>query len=125
MSKGLKEQKNAIWPTFPLQCGAFSLHDFGHACKEAEIMKSLKLTTFPGRQYELNGIAKYFTTMVKVKVFTHEEDLFDGFFLQKETFSEVKHMASLIFSLDDLKAFHEYRGRRLLQVHWTCYRLNQ
>jgi len=31
--KGLKEKKKAIWPTFSLQCGAFALHDFGHAWK--------------------------------------------------------------------------------------------
>jgi len=38
LSRGLKEQKKAIWPTFPLQCGVFELHDFGHACKDEEIM---------------------------------------------------------------------------------------
>jgi len=51
-----------------------------------------------------------------VKPFTHEEDTFDDLFLQKETFSEVTHMASLIFSPDDLEAFREYRERRLLKV---------
>ena len=49
LSKGLKEEEKAMWPTFPLQCGAFSLHNLGHAFKEAEIMKSLKLPKFPGR----------------------------------------------------------------------------
>lgn len=33
LSKGLKEAKKAIWPTFPLQCGALSLHAMGHAFK--------------------------------------------------------------------------------------------
>ena len=50
LRKGLKEQKKAIRSTFSLQCGAFVLHDFGHACKEEEIMKSLKLATIPGRE---------------------------------------------------------------------------
>jgi len=94
----------------------FALHDFGHACKEAYIMKSLKLTTFPGRQYDPNGTAKDFTTMVKVKPLTHEEDAFDDLFLQKEMFSEVTHIASLHFARDDLEAFCEYRERRLLKV---------
>jgi len=40
LSRVLKEQKKAIWPTFPLQCGAFALHDYGHALKEADIIKS-------------------------------------------------------------------------------------
>ena len=67
LSRGLKEQKKAIWPTFPLQCGAFSLHNYGHALKEAEIIKSLKLATVLGRQYDPNGDVKEFNTMVNVK----------------------------------------------------------
>jgi len=54
--------------------------------------------------------------MVKVKVFSHEEDAFDDVFLQKETFTDVNHMASLLFDPEDLEAFHEYRERRLLKV---------
>lgn len=34
MSKMLMEERKAISPTFPLQCGAFSLHNLGHAFKE-------------------------------------------------------------------------------------------
>lgn len=33
ITKTLKEQKKSIWPTFPLQCVAFALHDLGHATK--------------------------------------------------------------------------------------------
>jgi len=105
MIKLLKEWKKDIWPTFPLQSGAFSLHDFGHACKEAEIMKSIKLATFLGRQYNPNGTVKGFTTMLKVKPFTHEEDAFDDLFLKKETFLDVTHMASLLFPQMMLKLF--------------------
>lgn len=60
-------------------------------------MKSLRLATFLGRQYDPNGTAKDFTTMVKVKPFTHEEDTFNDLFLQKETFLDVTHMESLFF----------------------------
>ena len=79
-------------------------------------MKSLKLTTIPKRQHEPNGTAKDFTTMVKVKPFTHKEDTFDDLFLQKEIFLEVTHMALLIFTLDDVKSFHVYIKRILLKV---------
>ena len=79
-------------------------------------MQSLKLPKFPGHQYDRNGTAKDFTTMVKVKVFSHEEDAFDDIFLQKETFIEVKHMSSLLFDQEELEAFHQYRERRLLKV---------
>jgi len=92
------------------------LHDFGHACKEAEIMKSLNLPKFPGRQYNPNGTTNAFTTLVKVKEFSHEEDSFDDIFLQKETFIEVKHMVSLPFDPEEIEAFNEYRDRRLLEV---------
>lgn len=85
----------------------------------------MKLATFPGRQYDPNGTAKDFTTMVKVKPFNHQEDAFDDLFLQKETFLDVTHMASLPFALDDLESFCEYREKILLKVHWTCYKLNQ
>ena len=78
-------------------------------------MKSMKLATFPGRQYDPNGIFKDFTNMVKVKPFTHDENTFDDLFLQKETFSEVTHMASLLFAPNDLEVFREYRERRLLK----------
>ena len=108
--------KKAIWPTFPLQCGAFALHGLRHASKEAKIMQCLKLLKFPGRQYEQNDTAKEFTTMVKVKLFSHEEDTFDDIFLQKETFTEVKNMSSLIFVPEELEALHEYRERILSKV---------
>ena len=80
------------------------------------MMKSLKLASFPGRQYDPNGTIKDFTTMVKVKLFTHEEDVFSNLFLQKEKFSDVTHMASLLFAPDDVEAFHVYIKRRLNKV---------
>jgi len=80
LSRGLKEHKKAIWPTFSLQCGTFSLHDFGHACIEAKIIKSMNLATFPGR-HDLDDTITNFTTMLKVKPFTHEGDAFDDLFL--------------------------------------------
>lgn len=79
-------------------------------------MKSLKLATFPRRQYDPKDTSKDFTTMVKVKPFTHEEDAFSDLFIQNEMFSKVMHLASLLFSPDDLEAFHDYKERILLQV---------
>lgn len=116
MRKTLKDSKKAIWPTFHLQCGEFALHDPGHAFKEVEIMLSLQLPKFPGTKYYPFGTIKYFTTMVKVKVFSNEEDAFGDIILQKNMFTEVKHMAQLLFDREDLEAFHEFRERRLLKV---------
>ena len=35
-SKTLRNSKNLAWPTFPLRCGVYTLHDYKHAEKEAE-----------------------------------------------------------------------------------------
>ena len=49
MSRTLRDSKKHICLTFPLQCGAFTLHDFKHEEKEAEKLKLLKLATIPKR----------------------------------------------------------------------------
>jgi hypothetical protein len=59
------------------------------------------------------ALSKNFTTLVKIKVFSNEEDAFDDIFLQKNTFTEVKHMAQLLFDHEDLEKFYSYRERRL------------
>jgi len=51
-----------------------------------------------------------------VKVFSHEEYAFDDIFPQKETFTEVNHMSSLLFGQEELEVFHRYRERRSLKV---------
>lgn len=81
MSKRLKDSKKAIWPTFPVQCGEFSLHNLGHAFKEEENMLSLWLPKFPGRQYDPFDTVENFTTLVKIKVFSNEADAFDDIIL--------------------------------------------
>ena len=116
MNKTLKESKKAIWPQFPISCGVFSLNELGHAFREVDNMLSLRLPKFPGRQYDPFGIVKDFTTMVKVKIFSHEKDPFDDVFLQKNTFREVKHMAQILLDREDLETFYSYREKRLSKV---------
>ena len=79
-------------------------------------MLSLQLHKFPGCQYDTFGTVKNFTTLVKIKVFSNEEDSFDEIFLQKNTFTEVKHMAQLLFDREDLENVYSYRERRLSKV---------
>jgi len=81
MSKVLKVSKKAIWPQFPVVCGDFVLFDLGHAFKEVENMLCLQLPKFLGRQYDPFGVVNNFTTTVKIKVFTNEENPFDDVFL--------------------------------------------
>jgi len=62
MPRNLKESKKQMWPTFPLRCDTYSLHDFKHAKKEAKKIKILKLAVIPKRQYDPNEVADNFTT---------------------------------------------------------------
>ena len=80
MTKYLKHKKKAIWPQFPVACGAFSLFDLGHAFREVDNMLSLRLFKLPGRQSDPFDVIKNFTTAVKIKVFIKEDDLFDDIF---------------------------------------------
>lgn len=116
MSKILKDSKKGIWPQFPVTCGVFTLHDLGHAFREVDNALSLQFPKFPGRQYDPFGIVKDFTTMVKIRVFTHEKDPFDDLFLQKNTFKEVRHMAQMLFDQEGLQTFDSYRRERLSKV---------
>lgn len=76
LTKALKEMKIYFWPTFPLQCSSFILHDYGNVTKEIENITSLKLATIAGQQFDPNKVANDFTTMVKIGHFTNEEDPF-------------------------------------------------
>ena len=40
-SQTLKREKKRGWPSFPLRCGVFTLHDLKHAEKEATKIQSL------------------------------------------------------------------------------------
>ena len=53
---------------------------------------------------------------MKVKVFSNEVEAFDDIFLQKNTFTEVKHMAQLLFDHEDMENFYNYRESRLEKV---------
>lgn len=116
LNRGLKEQKKAIWLTFPLQCGGIALHDFGHACKEANIIKSMKLATFLRRKYDPNDNVRNFTIMVKVMQFTHEGDAFDDLFLQEGKYSQVLQLAWVLLTPKYVKDFHVYIKKILLKV---------
>jgi len=80
LTKDLKDKKKAIWPQFPVACGAFSLFDVGHAFTEVENVTCLQLFKFPARPFDPNNVAKDFTTNVKIKVFVGKKDLFDDLF---------------------------------------------
>ena len=75
-----------MWPTFPLRCGIFTLHDYKHAEKGAEKIQMLNLTTIPRRQYDTKKVSYSVTSQAKLTRFDHEEYIFDDLFSSAELF---------------------------------------
>jgi len=80
----LRIQRNT-WPTFPLRCGIFTLHDYKHAEKETDKIQMLNLATIPNRQYDPRQIAYNVTSQAKLVEFDHEADDFDDLFASAES----------------------------------------
>lgn len=116
LTKELKDKKKAIWPQFPVSCGAFSLFDVGHAFSEVGNVTSLQLFKFPARPFDLNNVAHDFTISVRIKVFTGKKDLFDDLFQNKSSSQEVLREAKSRLSPDDLEIFLLFRERRLASI---------
>ena len=95
LTKDLKDKKKAVWPQFPVACGTFSLFDIGHAFKEVSNITCLQLFKFVKRLFDPNEVAKNFTTAIKVRIFSGEEDPFDDIFLGKSTLKEILHSAQM------------------------------
>jgi len=113
MTKTLRDSKNHLWPTFPLQCGAFTLHDFKHVEKEAEKIKLLKLATILKRKYNPRSVGYNVTAQAKITKFYHEKDNFDDLFVSTEVFSQVKHLAKIKLGAEGLEEFYKLRAHRL------------
>lgn len=71
---------------------------------------------FPGRPFDPYDIAKNFTTAVKIKVFSEEDDLFDDMFQQKSTLKEALHSAQMRFPPVEFQEFKIYMERRLANI---------
>ena len=73
--------------------GAFSLFDVGHAFKEVNNITCLQLFKFLKRLFDPYDVVKDFTIVVKVRVFSGEEYIFDDMFQEKCSFKEILHLA--------------------------------
>lgn len=102
-----------MWPSFPLRCGAFTLHDFKHAEKEAEKIKMLKLGIIPKRQYNPKSVAYNVTSQAKIAKFHHEKDIYDDSFSSDEVFSQVKQLEKIKIGAEGLEEFYKFRTQRL------------
>lgn len=124
MTKDLKDKKKAIWPQFPIACGAFSLFDVGHAFGEVENVTCLQLFKLPARPFNPNDVAQEFTTNVKIRVFSGKKDLFYDLFQNKSSLQEILREAQSRLSPGDLQKFTLYRERRLASILLERLRLS-
>lgn len=113
MSKTLRDSKKHMWPTFPLRCGAFTLHAFKHVEKEAEKIKLLSLATIPKRKYDPEKVVYNVNSQSKIARFDHEEDSFDDLLGSTEIFSQVKEMSKTKLGTEGLEKFNRLEAQRL------------
>lgn len=114
--KNLEDAKKQLWPTFPIQCNIYSLHDYKHAQFEAEKTKGLNLAVILKTQYDSKKVAFNFTTQVKVNQLAHEKYEFNDLFTLLETFTRVIHMAKIKLGSAKMDQFIQYIMQRLQTV---------
>lgn len=110
MSKTLTDFKKHMWPTFPLWCGTFTLHDYKHAEKEAKKIQISNLVTIPRRQYDPKKASYNVTSQANLTRFDHKEDIFDDLFSSTELFFHVKGLAMTKIGIEK---FSRIRAQRL------------
>lgn len=113
VTQTLKKNKKQVWPSFPLKCGIYTLHDFKHAEKESEKVKSLNLTTLPSRRFDPCKVAYNALEQAKLTKFEHKEDKFDDLFSSAESMYQVKSLAIIEYKDDGLVEFNRLREQRL------------
>lgn len=92
-----------MWPTFSLQCGIFTLHDYKHAEKEAEKIQMLNLATIPNRQFDPRKVVYNITSQAKVTIFDHDADDFDDLFALAKIFYLVKGLDHIKYGEEGLE----------------------
>ena len=112
-SKTLRNSKKQAWPTFPLRCGVYTLHDYKHAEKEAGKINMLNLATIPNRQFDPRKVAYNVLEQAKLTKFDHEKDEFDDLFSSAESLFQVKTLAKMRYKDEGLVEFNRLREQRL------------
>jgi len=89
-SRTLRDSKKHMWPTFPLRCKIYTLHDYKHAEKKTDKIEMLNLATIPNRQYDPRQIIYNITSQDKLAKFDHKVDDFDDLFPSPKSLFQVK-----------------------------------
>lgn len=111
MSKTLRDSKKHMWPTFPLWCGIFTLHNYKHAEKEANKIQMLNLATIPNRKFDPRKVAYNVTSQAKLTKFDHEANDFDDLFASAEIFYWVKGLAHIKYGEEGLEKFNRFKAQ--------------
>ena len=109
----LKKEKKRGWPSFPLRCGLYTLHDLKHADKEAAKIQSLTLATIPNRPFDPKKVAYTALEQAKLTKFEHKEDMFDDLFISTESISQARQLARMKYNDEGLTEFNRLREQRL------------
>jgi len=102
-----------VWPSFPLRCGVFALHDYKHAEKEAGKIIALGLATLPNRRFDPNKVTYNALEQAKLTKVDHAKDIFDDLFSLADSMSQVISRAKAEYKDDNLVEFHRLREQRL------------
>ena len=112
-TKTLRTSKKQVWPTFPLRCGVYTLHEYKHAEKEAEKINMLNLATIPNRQFDPRKVVYNVLEQAKLTRFDHKEDDFDDLFSSAESLFQVQALANMRYNDEGLVEFNKLREQRL------------
>jgi hypothetical protein len=80
ISKELKAVQKKVWPSFPLQIGAFSLLDFGHSKVEAAALEEIKLVNIEFKKHDPQKVVGNHMASCNLKKYEHEESPQDEMF---------------------------------------------
>jgi len=102
-----------VWPSFPLKCGVFTLHDYKHVEKEAGKIIALGLAILPNRLFDPNKTAYHALEQAKLTKVDHAKDRFDDLFSLADSMSQVMSRAKAEYKDDNLVEFHRLREQWL------------
>jgi hypothetical protein len=78
-----------VWPSFPLQIGAFSLLDFGHSRVEAAALEEIKLVNIEFKKHDPQKVMGNHMASCNLKKYEHEESPQDEMFRGVRSYQEV------------------------------------
>jgi hypothetical protein len=111
ISKELKAVQKKVWPSLPLQIGAFSLLDFGHSKVEATDLEEIKLVNIEFKKHDPQKVVGNHMASYNLKRYEHEDsaqdDIFRGVTSYLEVLSRVRPLPP-----DKMIEFYDFQRHR-------------